>query len=84
MPFADVVKFDLPAINYSAIAPILIIGGAAILSVLFEAFLPRQARRPVQLVLVLASVVASLVVVISLAGTRLITANRLSVRSSLL
>ena len=75
MPFADVVKFDLPAINYSAIAPILIIGGAAILSVLFEAFLPRQARRPVQLVLVLASVVASLVVVISLAGTRLITAN---------
>ena len=75
MPFADVVKFDLPAINYSAIAPILIIGGAAILSVLFEAFLPRQARRPVQLVLVLASVVASLIVVISLAGTRLITAN---------
>jgi len=75
MPFADVVKFEMPAINYSAIAPILIIGGAAILSVLFEAFLPRQARRPVQLVLVLASVVASLVVVISLAGTRLITAN---------
>jgi NADH-quinone oxidoreductase subunit N len=75
MPFADVVKFDLPAINYSAIAPILIIGGAAILSVLFEAFLPRQARRPVQLVLVLVSVVAALVVVISLAGTRLITAN---------
>jgi len=74
MPFADKILFDMPVINYAAIAPILIIGGAAIVSVLFEAFLPRQARRPMQLILVLASVVAALVVVISLAGTRLVTA----------
>ena len=74
MPFADKIVFEMPAINYAAIAPILIIGGAAIVSVLFEAFLPRRARRPMQLILVLASVVAALIVVISLAGSRLVTA----------
>ncbi|MDI1290530.1 MAG: NADH-quinone oxidoreductase subunit NuoN [bacterium] len=67
--------FVLASINYSAIAPILIIFGAAIASVLVEAFAPRKARRPLQLVIVLGSLVAALVVVISLAGTRLITAD---------
>ncbi len=37
--------FDLPSINYYAIAPILIIFGAAIVSVLVEAFVPRRGRR---------------------------------------
>ncbi len=67
--------FVLASINYSAIAPILIIFGAAIASVLVEAFAPRKARRPLQLVIVLGSLVAALIVVISLAGTRLITAD---------
>ena len=67
--------FELPSINYSAIAPILIIFGAAVVSVLVEAFAPRPARRPIQLALVIGSLVAALVVVISLAGTRLITAQ---------
>lgn len=65
--------FVLPSINYSAIAPILIVAVAAIVSVLVEAFLPRGARRPVQLVLVLGSLAAAFVVVVSLAGTRLVT-----------
>lgn len=68
-------EFELPSINYSAIAPILIIFGAAIVSVLVEAFAPRRARRPLQLVIVLGSVIAALVVVVSLAGTFLITAE---------
>jgi NADH-quinone oxidoreductase subunit N len=71
----DAVPFDLPTINYAAISPILIIFGAAIVSVLVEAFAPRRARRPLQLVLVIASVLAALAVVISLRGTRLITAE---------
>lgn len=66
--------FELPSINYAALSPIFIIFGAAIVSVLFEAFLPRRARRPVQLVLVLGSIAAAFIAVVSLAGTRLITA----------
>ena len=65
--------FTAPGINYYAIAPILIIFGAAVVSVLVEAFVPRRARRPVQLVSVLGSVLAALAVVIDLRGTRLIT-----------
>lgn len=71
---AEEETFTLPSINYSAVAPILIIFGAAIVSVLVEAFLPRRARRPVQLVLVLGSITAAFIVVVSLAGTRLVTA----------
>ena len=65
--------FTAPGINYYAIAPILIIFAAAVVSVLIEAFVPRGGRRPTQLVLVFASIVAALVVVIDLRGTRLIT-----------
>ncbi len=65
--------FTAPGINYYAIAPILIIFGAAVVSVLVEAFVPRRARRPVQLVIVIGSVLAALAVVIDLRGTRLIT-----------
>jgi len=67
--------FDLPSVNYSAIAPILIIFSAAIVSVLVEAFAPRRARRPLQLIVVIVSVLSALVVVISLAGTRLVTGD---------
>jgi NADH-quinone oxidoreductase subunit N len=66
-------EFTLPTINYYAIAPILIMFGAAVVSVLFEAFLPRAARRPSQLVLVIGAIVAALVVTIDLRGTRLVT-----------
>lgn len=67
--------FVLPTINYSAIAPILIVFGAAIVSVLVEAFVPRLARRPIQLVVVIGSILAALAVVVSLAGTFLVTAE---------
>ena len=68
-------QFTVPSINYYAIAPILIIFGAAVVSVLVEAFVSRRARRPVQLVLVIGSLVAALVVVVDLRGTRLVTAE---------
>ncbi len=41
----EATPFDLPSVNYEAISPILIIFGAAIVSVLVEAFAPRRARR---------------------------------------
>lgn len=65
--------FSLPSINYYAITPIIILFGAAILSVLIEAFLPRRARRATQLVLVIGSLVAALIVTVDLRGTRLVT-----------
>lgn len=63
-----------PSIDYAAISPILIVLGAAVLSVLFEALLPRERRRSVQLVLVGLTLVLALVAVFALAGTNMLTA----------
>ena len=41
----------LPAIDYGALAPMLILFGVACLGVLVEAFTPRRSRNVVQLVL---------------------------------
>jgi NADH-quinone oxidoreductase subunit N len=53
------VRETLPAINYPAIMPILIILGAACLGVLFEAFLPRHQRWPAQVGLTLLAIAGS-------------------------
>ena len=71
----DVVPFEVPTIDYRAIAPILIVVGAAVLGVLVEAFLPRNARRPVQLVLVFASLIVAFVFVILNGGLQTTTAS---------
>ncbi|MGH3587977.1 MAG: NADH-quinone oxidoreductase subunit NuoN, partial [Pseudonocardia sp.] len=44
-----------PPIDYAAIAPLLIVLGAACLAVLVEAFLPRHQRWPAQVVLSIAA-----------------------------
>lgn len=49
-----------PSISFSLTAPVLIALGGAILGILFEAFLPRRARYPVQVVLALITVAAAL------------------------
>ncbi|MFB9236989.1 NADH-quinone oxidoreductase subunit NuoN [Plantactinospora siamensis] len=64
-----------PAINYSALAPILILFGVACLGILLEAFVPRRLRHPVQLTVGLLGVVAAGVVVIRNAGARTLTAG---------
>jgi NADH-quinone oxidoreductase subunit N len=66
-------RLQLPAIDYGALAPMLIIFGAACVSVLIEAFVPRGRRNVIQLVLSLAALVAALVVIVREAGTRTIT-----------
>jgi NADH-quinone oxidoreductase subunit N len=74
LPAVDEV-FPAPTIEYSAIAPILIVLGAAVVGVLVEAFLPRRLRRPVQLVLTFSALIAAFVSVVLLAGTRQLAAE---------
>jgi NADH-quinone oxidoreductase subunit N len=65
----------LPHLNYAALAPMLILFGAACLGVLVEAFLPRGRRYLVQLPLGLVALAAALVFVIRESGTRELTAQ---------
>jgi NADH-quinone oxidoreductase subunit N len=53
--------FQAPSIEYSLLAPILIVAGAAIVGVLVEAYAPRGRRYLVQTVLALAGVLGALV-----------------------
>ena len=46
---------EIPAVDYAAIAPLLVVLGAACVAVLVEAFLPRHQRWPVQVALSVAS-----------------------------
>ncbi|MEV0152948.1 NADH-quinone oxidoreductase subunit NuoN [Micromonospora sp. NPDC050686] len=66
-------ELKLPSIDYGAIAPILIMLGAALLGVLVEAFVPRRLRHWTQLLLALAAVFAALAMVVVHADDRLIT-----------
>ncbi|MEU6559689.1 NADH-quinone oxidoreductase subunit NuoN [Nocardia nova] len=63
-----------PSIEYHALAPMLVVFGAAVAGVLAEAFLPRSWRYRVQLVLALGGLVAALVAVIALRGTHVTVA----------
>lgn len=64
-----------PDIAYSLLLPLLLVFGAAILSVLVEAFVPARHRYTAQMVLYLGGLGAALVSVVVLAGTRAITAG---------
>src|SRR5271166_3564906 len=55
-----------PSVEYGQLAPMLIVFGAAVISVLVEAFLPQQMRYRAQLVLSIGSMVAALVAVVIL------------------
>lgn len=64
-----------PDIDYLALLPLLLVLGAAILSVLVEAFVPARARYATHMVLYLGGLVAALVAVVLLAGRHLVTAS---------
>ncbi|OAV78332.1 NADH-quinone oxidoreductase subunit NuoN [Dietzia sp. 111N12-1] len=64
-----------PDIAYSSLLPLLVVLGTAIVSVLVEAFAPARHRYAAQLVLYLGGLVAALVTVVLLAGTRIVTAG---------
>lgn len=53
-----------PSVEYGLLSPLLIVLGAAVAGVLAEAFLPRAARYPTQLVLALGGQLAALIAVV--------------------
>jgi NADH-quinone oxidoreductase subunit N len=63
----------LPSIDYGALAPMLILFGAACLGVLLEALLPKRLRHPVQLSLALLATVVAFVAVLLTRTTRTVT-----------
>jgi NADH-quinone oxidoreductase subunit N len=67
--------WQLPHINYAALAPMLILFGAAAVGVLVEAFASRGRRYPIHVVLGLAALVAALVMVIVESGAHELTAG---------
>ncbi|MEV0718281.1 NADH-quinone oxidoreductase subunit NuoN [Asanoa sp. NPDC050611] len=66
---------NFPHIDYAAIAPILVMFGVAAAGVLVEAFVPKRGRYLTQLVLALGGLVAALIVLITEADTRVVTAG---------
>ena len=64
-----------PSIEYSQLAPMLIVFGAAVVGVLVEAFAPRFMRRSVQVVLTLGSLLAAFVLTIVVASSSKIFAG---------
>ncbi|HZK04314.1 MAG TPA: NADH-quinone oxidoreductase subunit NuoN [Actinomycetaceae bacterium] len=57
-------SFAAPNIEWAALVPVLIIFGAAVLGVLFEALVPRRPRRTAQVILALVAMAAALVAVV--------------------
>lgn len=64
-----------PDIAYGQLVPLLVVFGAAIASVLVEAFLPARARYRTQITLYTGGLVAAFVAVVTLAGTSVVTAE---------
>ena len=71
------IDVTVPGLDYGALAPMLILLGAACLGVLVEAFVPRRSRHGVQFLLSLAALIAALVAVVRVASgtTRQLTAD---------
>ncbi|MFE9319698.1 NADH-quinone oxidoreductase subunit NuoN [Nocardia sp. NPDC052278] len=59
-----------PSIEYAKLSPMLIVFGVAVVGVLVEAFAPRRHRYAIQVPLGLAGLVAALVAVLRLSGTK--------------
>lgn len=57
-------QFVTPEIDWAALTPILIVGVAAVVGVLVEAFASRSLRRPIQVPLAMAALAAGLVAVV--------------------
>jgi len=68
-------KFPTPSIDYGVLAPVLIVLGVAVVSVLVEAVVARAHRRNVQLVLVFGALAAAFVAVVRNSGTRTLAAQ---------
>lgn len=72
MRVEDLAAITPPSIAYGQLSPMLIVFGVAVIAVLVEAFAPRAARYPIQLILALGGLVAGLValIIVAVAETR--------------
>jgi NADH-quinone oxidoreductase subunit N len=66
--------FTAPSIDYTGLAPILIVSGAALVAVLLDAFLPRRLRWNAQLGIAATALLASFIAVCLVAHHRSVTA----------
>ena len=64
-----------PDIAYGSLAPLLVVFGAGIVSVLVEAFVPARRRYATQMAVYLGGLAVALATVVLLAGTRIVTAE---------
>ncbi|MEO7261698.1 MAG: proton-conducting transporter membrane subunit, partial [Jatrophihabitantaceae bacterium] len=71
---ADTSLVKAPSISYAALAPILIVLGAACLGIVVEAVAPRERRFSLQIGLTLLALLAALIDVITLRGRSTLTA----------
>ncbi|MGH3725769.1 MAG: NADH-quinone oxidoreductase subunit NuoN [Mycobacterium sp.] len=71
----DIGILPAPSIAYGALSPMLIMFGAAVVSVLVEAFVPRRYRLTTQLALSGGGVVGAFVAVVALGGSRQVVMN---------
>jgi NADH-quinone oxidoreductase subunit N len=67
--------FEAPDLSYGALAPLLLVLGAACVGVLVEAFGPRENRQPIQLAVSLVGTVGAFVATVLLAGRSEVTAG---------
>lgn len=65
----------VPEMNWLELLPIVVVLGAGVVGVIFEAFSPRKWRRPIQLVLTFGALIGALVAVVAQAGTSVIAAS---------
>jgi NADH-quinone oxidoreductase subunit N len=61
-------NLTLPHLNYAALAPMLILFGAACAGILVDAFVPRKARYGVQMIVTLAGLVAAFFAIVARIG----------------
>ena len=61
--------FTAPSLEYSFLAPMLVIFGAAIIAVIVEAFVSAKLRGPLQLSIALGAVVLSFAQILRLRGS---------------
>jgi len=67
LPTATPSTFETPDVNWAALSPMLIVMGAGLIGMLFEAFLPRGRRHSAQVILAAAGIVVAFVALVVLA-----------------
>ena len=69
LPLEDFPPIVMPELDWVLLGPMAVVMGAAAIGVLIEAFMPRDARRPVQITLTFASLIVAFVLVVLAAGS---------------